>query len=666
MANPILDAASAPLPNAGLDSAIREEEAANQLDAIREGIAASSARNQEVSEQLAKSANAINTQTQAATAAIESAASASQTIKSAERVADLEAQQSTLEIFDAAMGMQTQVALAEEFAADQKRVGDLLDEKIDITNDTFTGLGVIDNVINDFRSSQLDKNIEAAAAKRDQTLREIQGIGAATETFAHTNNLTKQSLTEGSIKAEHELIAANANQAVAVQELKNINANSDAMLRLANADQRTVSNLIQVWRVENEAQRGTEATEFAREGREFTREERILDRKDKVEARKLTVERQKLIREEMALKRERLQVEGPKRKLQMEALELQVEQSRARGPVALQKAELDLERAQKQFADQIATEDTLVESVQRGQALTGVNVEDKETILFGLGRSGDTGKKYIRLQELGGVADPKLGDTAFDAKESLTIVAPEGNVTETAGIKVLDQVTRLQAAKYEQVLAKGGKLPKDEDTIKADFNETADALMSISAANIAEGDSTNPYQTPPMGTIAQSALVNRSSFYIKVIQPQGLVETSPQRIVDLAVAGVLAKTVSPEEAAAGIDSIFSAAAAHNNTYQGGFRRVGLPNQVSYNTEIKLPVTLFDKLSAAKGAAFAATGAGNVFKLLSDPASILSDINTSLTPVAKTTVVDLMDNTRVKELLIKLLSSQPDTPAKEEE
>jgi len=619
----------------------------SKLEAVEAGLAASTTRITQSIKELEATASQTKTQTEAATGAINAAMRASQTIKSAERVADLEAQLSTLEVFDAAMGLQTQVALSDELARDQKRVGDLLDEKIDIVDDVHTGIGLIDQIINDFRSIQVNAEINAATNKQNQTVREITNIGAATESFARTNALTKQTLTEGSIKAEQDLIVANATLAVSQQELKNINSNSDSMIRLLNADQRSVSNLLQLWRSEGEQ-----------------------------ENRELAKERNKLAKEQMALTREKMLIELPAAKVAFARAELALVQAQKLGPTQILIAEQNLAKITKAFNDQVATEDTVVSAVQKGQeAITKGSSESREIILFGFNsRSADTVKKYIRLQEIGGVDEPKLGNTPADARENISIVAPEGNVTRTTAIAFLDVVTAAQVEKYNKIIAAGGKLPKDIEVIKQDFNTIAFEKAAKAAEEIREGDTTNLYQAPPMSVLEQKAAVKNSVFYKKVIAPIGMKEFSPQRIIDAAVAGIVALTVSPEEAAAGIEAIFDAAAAHNNTDAGGFRRVGLPNQTTYNTAIKLPITVFDELSAAKrvvvsaakGTVLPIAKLGTIFTILTKGLpGVIEDRTVGFTPIANTTVVDLMDTAKIKETLVKLLSSQPPTPPFEE-
>jgi hypothetical protein len=143
-------------------------------------------------------------------------------------------------------------------------------------------------------------------------------------------------------------------------------------------------------------------------------------------------------------------------------------------------------------------------------------------------------------------------------------------------------------------------------------------------------------------------------------------EVDPQRILDAAIAGVRANSLSPEAAASGVETIFEAAALYNNTMFGGFRRVGLDNQVTYNTQIKRPATLVEQLKVG-----AKAGLG-LFGPIATPQAIIgaglevitgkptefteAQLEKQRAGLAKTFSVDMMDGTRVQEAIVRLLTS----------
>ena len=576
------------------------------------------------------------TATDVATQAIGDIAAASQTISLASGTANLQAQNATIESFIASGGHDAQVALSSELAGQEDRLSDLLAEKTDIVNDEFTGVAFIDEVINEFRSAGVDAEIEAVQAERDQTARQIASSGAVTETHARQNALVKKTLNDGTIQANQEITAAKAILAGSEMEIKNINANAGAMSRLLAADQRNVSNLMAVWRAEGE-----------QEDRDFKRV------------------RHEFAVDEMALSREKWEFELPTVKVNLESAQLRLATAQTTNPTDIKAAIANNQAAVKRFNDLLLTEETIVDQIQKGQSLGGVNIEDRETILFGLRQTGRTKDKYIRLQELGGVPDPIMGLTPFEAQNNSLVVDPTGTSTPTKASKLLDDTAKLQVEKYKEA----GDIPKDEETIKADFNTTAKELATSAAKEIRQGDETNPYLAPPMSVLSQKASVLNSTLYKRVLEPLNLQETNPQIIVNRTVAGISAGTITPEEGAAGIEAIFEAAAAHNNTESGGFRRYGLPNQTTYNAQLASIPTSFDLLKGTLTSVFNPATAGKlaVAGISGETGEALGEFATSvLASSVRTFTTDLMNEAQVKQMLVKMLSSQPDKPATDEE
>lgn len=632
-ANPILNQARKEAATVNVDTAIPATasdavpepapvpKSSAQLQAVEEALAASSARIGTSIRELEAGLATTQTATDVITSAIGDITSANQITKATQNNAALQAQNATIAAFEVGGGTDAQTELMSTLREDGQRVATLLDEKQDIVDDEFTGIQLIDAIINEFRSVQTTQEIKAATAQQQQTSRQITNLGAATESFARTNAVTKRTLNEAVIEANYKAIAAEGDIKAAETELKNLNSNAAAMARLATADARNVSNLISAFRLEGEA------------------EERILKQ-----------ERQKFAREQMTFAREKWTIELPAAQVALEKARISLEDIKGLTPERRAALEANFNAATKRFNDLVATENTLVQQIQQGQSVSGTTIEDRETIIFGLKQPGDTGKKYIRLQEIGGAPDPVLGNDAFEAMNSITTVAPSGNIIQTPAMKTLEQVANAQAAVYK----KAGKVPKDEEVVKSDFNTTAQIIMETAAENIQPGDATNPYQAPPMSVLEGAAAVASSTFYKKVLHPIGMKETNPQRIMDAAVAGVRSKTVSPEEAAAGIEAIFDTAAAHNNTMHGGFRRVGLPNQVTYNTQISRPATFFENLKITGGI----TKASPLLVL-----SPLAGQSAGLKKVlelgeAPFSIVDLMDGAQIKSALVQLLSATP--------
>jgi len=601
----------------------------NTLAEVQDAITTNTARITESINQLESNINKTQTQTSLISSAVSEATAATQLIGLSKDNANLSAQNKTIEAFEASGGHAAQVQLMKELRADGNRVADLLDQKADIVDDRHTGIGIIDAVINEFRSVQTDIQLEVAGRQQDQSIRQIQNVGAATETISRTNSLTRKTLNQGTIKANYDLLSAEGTIRSAEAELKGMRDNADVMLRLVNADQRSVASLIQAFRLEGEA------------------EQRVIAR-----------ESNKFERERMIFTREKWKVELPAAQTNLESARLRLSTAKATNPSDIQASLANSEVAVKRLADVKALEATLVASVQRAQAIVGV-VDDKETIKWGLGnKNPEIARKYARLQQMGGAKNPVFGITPFEARETLSIIDPSNNMEPIAGTVMLDEVTKALIAFYKKD-SKGA--PKDPETIKSDYNQAAVEVAEDKASDIREGDDSNPYLAPPMDTLTQYKAVVQTSLYRKVLKPIAMKETSPQRIVDAAVAGIRAGTISPEEGASGIEAIFDSAAAHNNTFQGGFKRVGLPSQVSYNTFIRRPVTAFEELKVAGGVLLAVTGPVDMIQNAVEGTEGV--VEEAVTGLIKTVKVDLMNRTSVQQLLVNLLATQP--PIKED-
>lgn len=601
----------------------------SRLAAVEEALTASTTRISESIASLESGQAKTRGLTNVIADSIADLTSAAQITKLASDTASLQAQNKTIAAFEASGGAEVQAQQMATLKEDNARVASLLNDRQAILSEEFTGIELIDGIIGQFRTVQTDLEINAASQQLAQTQQEIAGVHAATESFAATNALTKKTLNKGVIQANYNALAAEGAIKAAEAQLSGINSNASAMARLVQADAQGVSNLVQSFRLEGEV------------------EERALKR-----------ERIAFQREQMAFSREKWKVELPAAQIALEKATLALGDSESFTPERRSALRANALAATKRHNDLVETENQLVSAVQNGQALAGTPIEERETIVFGLKQSGAVGDKYARLQELGGSPDLILGADPAEAVESLQLIAPSGNITETPGITALRSITELQAAVY----AAAGKVPKDDETLAADFNATAQAYADSKAANIVTGDATNPYQAAPMGVLMDSfESIKQSELYQKVLKPLQMHETDPQKILDAAVSGVRSKTVSPEAAARGIETIFEAAALYNNTMSGGFRRVGLPNQISYNAQIEAPLTNMAVLgigieSVPDLALFGVTAALPGVSI-SERGEVLAE-SIAKTAALRTQIVDLMDGTAVQKAVVKLLSSLP--------
>jgi hypothetical protein len=600
----------------------------SKLEAVQQALQESTGRITTNIQQLEASVKQTQTATDVAATAIADIAAANQIVQTTKDTVDLQAQNATIDSFEVSGGVEMQTALAATLKEDSERVATLLDEKQDIVDDEFTGIQVVDAVINEFRSIQTSLEIEAAQAQQQQTITSIRNSTTATESFARQNALTKRTLNSAVIEANYKGIEADSKLKGAKVELDNINSNATAMARLVSADSQNVSNLVSAFRLEGEA-----------------------------EARELAKERQTFAREQMAFTREQWAVQLPAAKVALDQAKFNLGKSQTLGPTVIASAEQSLATAQKNFSDQVATGQQISEAVQQGQALVGLPIEPRETIEFGMSNPV-TREKYTRLQELGGVPDMRIGQTAFEAKSTLDLIAPQGGLAETPATKALDTITSLQIEVYNQ---SPEGIPKDDAIVEEDFNNTANTFMANAASKIVTGDTSNPYHAPPMGTLANAMKsIRDSKFYKTVLAPMEMKEINPEKIVEAAVAGVRAGTVSPDEASLGIETIFDSAAAYNNTLQGGYRRLGLPNQASYNVQFKRPPrTAAETLDLALIPFRSKVSATLLGTLIGVKGA--KDIGTTALQILRSPhiTVNLMDATQIKSTLVKFLSVAPD-------
>ncbi|RKZ66087.1 MAG: hypothetical protein DRQ44_07200, partial [Gammaproteobacteria bacterium] len=147
--------------------------------------------------------------------------------------------------------------------------------------------------------------------------------------------------------------------------------------------------------------------------------------------------------------------------------------------------------------------------------------------------------------------------------------------------------------------------------------------------------------------------VQDTVLFKNVLGPLGMQEFDPQAIIDATVGGVQTGKVSIEQASAGIALILNTAAALNNKSYGGFERVGIPNQDTYNVRLKKPSTSFKDLTLAT----TAIGLSVIPSLPGAGTGVpISQIVGSL--IANTVAVNLMDETKVQHYLVQARSSTP--------
>ena len=565
------------------------------------------------------------------------AAVATQTITAVEQNAAMKAQNNTVDAITALGGADAMVANMAQLDEEGQRLGDLLDRQTDIQNDEFTGIGIIDAVINEFRGASVAAQIESVTAERDNTARQIQLETAAAESANRQNILSKQTITNGTIKANSELIAQTAIVDVTKAGLDGIRSNSDRMRSLVSANQQQLANTVQTYRLGNE-----EAN------------------------MQLSRERMVIQREQLAAQREMIPIQKAAAETALATAKLSLAKSAQLAPAEVAAREATLAKSVRDMETIIAAEDSMADQAMVGIAGMGLPEESREQVTVKL-NNPTTRAKYIKLQELGSADKFQLADNAYDAQATRQALDPQGLASDNRGYELLDDVQHKVEAEVATMLAAGGKPPKTPEAQKDLFNQVAAATMKGHAASISEG---NPLHAAPFAALVDNyAEISRAPLYQKVLAAANPATTSAKQFRKLGTAAVRAKLITAEEYVSGMEIIFDSAVVYNNESEGGFTRVGLPNQVNYNVQVPVtPSTTDQLLSVAKSVIFNPLQAASIAFSGSEEALAKAGKATTEALVAsvKFANVDFTDSASIKMDLAKSMSelqvTEPD-PAK---
>ena len=186
------------------------------------------------------------------TGAIMDNAMADQIIALQKDTADLNTQRNTIKASEAAGGLDAQIALMTTLGENAKRVQELTAKKEDIMDDQHTGIGIVDVIVNEFRSIQTDAELEVAAERQARTLNSIQNISAATESVSKQAAATAATLSEGTIEANQKKVLALAQIQVSEQEIANARNNSAVAATLASAVSQKMDNALTAYRLDGD------------------------------------------------------------------------------------------------------------------------------------------------------------------------------------------------------------------------------------------------------------------------------------------------------------------------------------------------------------------------------------------------------------------------------
>jgi len=600
--------------------------------AVQSSLEAQTASIASAKKELAEGRSTVDESTQIITDSMQAVSSANQTIQLSKDTAQLQLENQTQRVLAAGGGIEGQVDLMLQLSADSKATADLLDERGDIMDDEFTGFVPIDSIINRFRAKGTNLALKEAAAQEAHTINRINNVTSAQERFHSINTKNKQTVNAATISANQKKIAATATSDAAKQDIVNVQTNASMLAQSMAMDEKQSDNLLQVYKLQG-AEEGREAD---RESRTFQREQ-FAQRKKEWEPRLSTLQ------------------------VQLKQSQLALETAQATNPSAVPAAIARNEKNLKEMQDYELFVADQVTSIQNAQSLAGVTIDSEAVAATALALPA-TREKYTALARIG--REGVLGFSPAEARRSLKIIDSDGLAPDDKYTDLLDDAARLVMDDN----IKAGTAPPDPDrnpeAYDAEFDAATKSLMKAHAKEIKAGDQSNPFQAPPMDTVAGYQRVAQSKLWKEVLSKKGMVEIVPEEIVVATIAAIKAKVISPEEGARGIVDIFSTVALHNNTAENGFSKVGLAeyNQTTFNTAVRTPTTGFDLLKATPGLVLSTFNPSTQFKYaVSEKESKkgVSDLERQLT---KYKVVDMMDKVTMQNHLMLRTSSLPIAPA----
>jgi hypothetical protein len=500
-------------------------------------------------------------------------------------LAEFKAQNARIATYEEAGGIEFQKELMQALGAAGKELIQANNEFETVQNREVTG------VIDYFRkANEVNRaffRAENAEDRRNDIAENISLINSSQESIARALVTTKETVNKGVIDAGSSILATEAEVSAAKARLDSLGANATALRAGMAADATALNAKFDVVRFENEA----------------------INQEAREEAHVLTVA--------SANRQAQAWIEGAPARAT--ALELQRESlADIQDPVRKQLvAAQRLEDVEQLEADNRRMT-IYTANVQAGQSVTGLPIEDADTIVAQGMEAKTAGERlrYETLRNIGLREKAAFGYTPGEALEVISIVRANPKVS---AVRLLMEGNRDYIA--SKVAAKE-TIPKDADPLrKTEFNAFIAKEYAIHAANIKSGDESNPYQAAPMAVLAEYTAVKESSLYKTVLEPMAMKEFDAKSIYKATLAGISAKTISIEKAAIGLETLFKTAALHNNETKL-FQRAGLPMQESYTTEIIDPSVIpVGAIGAATGAALA-TAALTTAAVVTAPATAL--------------------------------------------
>ena len=466
-------------------------------------------------------------------------------------------------------------------------------------NSILTKMGVL----NDSTQTAIDDKTKGTITVEGQALAGAQGVQEATLKFAQAAGSDIQSPSDILVELGNNL----RNQIQAAQSAqKNIQAKES--LRIIDNPLNWLAGQITVGEDYNQYNRAAEAANLTSQGitavtkatDEVSRTQESLARKVTDASRAAAAQVRiaegvalKNVAEQDHLKSEMAVAQAITQNSAAQAAESQRQFNLVASAEGLENERESMRLRREQFnwekqAKNAATAKTAEAEKTKAQLLAEYNVGAK---VLGLPVETSWDLAYTRAQ-LGGTAQSRFSAVMEAGGNSVAAGGARVSATPAGAASMMAQGVFPRSTeagfepmkKYLRDVTQRAIVPgaKPADTV-ANIN----TLVKAETENFTK-NATAPgsfYAPPALGSILATASVQATPLYKKVLSVAGkdLTTADPTAIVTLAYSAVKAGTLSPEQAAKGINEVYGQAVNINNS-EKKFAQIGIPSQTSFNTK----------------------------------------------------------------------------------
>lgn len=486
-------------------------------------------------------------------AAYEELSANAQLIEKQKAVAAMGTQITVGELFEEAGGSEMLHMLATQRKED---IGDVIkfQERLQVNNEheTFNPIEWISNAIDEFNN---EAYLEGAQRRLVNTTNALASLSAGSEQNVTILKSTEKLITEGTMTAGLRNIALEYDLKATDASILALRDNAEAMSTLASARGAQFQQMV--------AAHNLGASEEDRRQRKVEHNFRVSSLIERLAQSKTDRE---------------------KAAVDLEQAVFNLDFAKETRPENIAQKKLATESAQLRMDQANTALDQQVQVVRRGLALLGLPDRTSEEIKGGFSQGGDVEKVYQDLYVLGGTGEDVLGIDPSDVLGNILKHNP-AMLTQSEH-PVVKQMLAVKQAIEEKSATTGLKYTKQQlsDLVNESMKKTFDDY----AANIEEGDMSNPYAAAPLpALVASSEELLNDPLYVRALKDLGRQETRPSVVVQDAIAAIKSRAVTMDEAVTGINTLFNAAALHSAA-KHNFTKFGIANTSGYFTRLDVP------------------------------------------------------------------------------